>query len=300
MPFSKSKHKNMKDICCIGHITLDKIITPKRTTYKPGGTSYYFSYAINNLPQKIDYQMVTSLGRSEMNTVAEMKAAGMDVIAYASKQSVYFENTYSDDLDDRSQRVLAQADPFTIEQVKDLDAKIFHLGSLLHDDFSSEVVEFLASKGDISIDVQGYLREVRRQKVYPIDWEEKAKVLRHTRILKMNEHEMSFLTKQTNVRDAAKAMASYGVKEVVITLGKNGSVIYAGGQFYEIPAYTPAEQVDSTGCGDTYCAGYLYCRSQGCGFVESGKYASAMCSLKLEHNGPFDHTEKDVLARIRQ
>ena len=288
----------MKDICCIGHVTLDKIITPERTVYMPGGTSYYFSYAINSLPHRIDYQMVTSLGRSEMNAVAEMRAAGMDVIAFTSKHSVYFENIYSDDLDDRNQRVLSLADPFTIEQVKDLDAKIFHLGSLMNDDFPPEVVEFLASKGDISIDVQGYLRKVKGLKVHPIDWENKREVLRHTRILKMNGHEMSVLTGLTNVRDAARAIASYGVKEVVITLGKNGSVIYDGEKFYEIPAYTPAKQVDATGCGDTYSAGYLYCRSQGCGFVESGKYAAAMCTLKLEHNGPFDRTEKDVLSII--
>lgn len=36
----------MNDICCIGHITLDKIVTPKQTTYMPGGTSYYFSHGI--------------------------------------------------------------------------------------------------------------------------------------------------------------------------------------------------------------------------------------------------------------
>ena len=29
----------MKNICCIGHITLDKIVTPKQTTYMAGGTS---------------------------------------------------------------------------------------------------------------------------------------------------------------------------------------------------------------------------------------------------------------------
>lgn len=34
----------MNDICCIGHITLDKIVTPRKTTYMPGGTSYYFSH----------------------------------------------------------------------------------------------------------------------------------------------------------------------------------------------------------------------------------------------------------------
>ena len=45
----------MKDICCIGHITLDKIITPRRTVYMSGGTSFYFSYALNSLPKTVDY-----------------------------------------------------------------------------------------------------------------------------------------------------------------------------------------------------------------------------------------------------
>ena len=31
----------MKDICCIGHITKDKIITPRQTVYMAGGTSFY-------------------------------------------------------------------------------------------------------------------------------------------------------------------------------------------------------------------------------------------------------------------
>lgn len=41
----------MLDICCIGHITLDKIVTPTQEVYMPGGTSYYFSYGINSLFQ---------------------------------------------------------------------------------------------------------------------------------------------------------------------------------------------------------------------------------------------------------
>jgi sugar/nucleoside kinase (ribokinase family) len=79
-----------------------------------------------------------------------------------------------------------------------------------------------------------------------------------------------------------------GVKEVLITFGNYGSLIYAEGHFYEIPAYEPREVVDATGCGDTYSTGYLYCRSQGMGYEESGKFAAAMCTLKLEHSGPFE------------
>ena len=30
----------MNNICCIGHITLDKVITPRFEAYMPGGTAY--------------------------------------------------------------------------------------------------------------------------------------------------------------------------------------------------------------------------------------------------------------------
>ena len=47
----------MNDICCIGHITLDKIITPKQTIYMPGGTSYYFSHGISHLNDWKNYKL---------------------------------------------------------------------------------------------------------------------------------------------------------------------------------------------------------------------------------------------------
>ena len=37
------------EICCIGHITLDKIITPRLETYMPGGTAFYVAHALANL-----------------------------------------------------------------------------------------------------------------------------------------------------------------------------------------------------------------------------------------------------------
>ena len=73
-----------------------------------------------------------------------------------------------------------------------------------------------------------------------------------------------------------------------------GSLIYADGQFYEIPAYSPKEVVDATGCGDTYMAGYLYMRSKGASCLEAGRFAAAMCTMKLEASGPFNGKEEDV------
>ena len=284
----------MKDICCIGHITKDKIVTPHRVVYMAGGTSFYFAYAINQLPKDVSFSLVTSMDPTESEPAEKMRQAGIDVTLNASRNTVFFENIYGENQNERKQRVLAKADPFTIEQLEHVDAKVYHLGSLLSDDFSNEVVEYLAKKGKVSIDVQGYLREVRDEKVYPIDWKDKLKVLKNTYYLKVNEIEMETITGLKDAHEAAKLLHSWGVTEVIITLGSEGSLIYVDDTFYEIPAYAPHEVVDATGCGDTYSAGYLYQRTLGATPTEAGKFAAAMCTIKLEHNGPFNRSIDDI------
>ena len=269
-------------------------MTPHRVVYMAGGTSFYFAYAINQLPNDVSFSLVTSMDPTETEPAEKMRQAGIDVTLNASRNTVFFENIYGENQNERKQRVLAKADPFTIEQLEHVDAKVYHLGSLLSDDFSNEVVEYLAKKGKVSIDVQGYLREVRDEKVYPTDWKDKLKVLKNTYYLKVNEIEMETITGLKDAHEAAKLLHSWGVTEVIITLGSEGSLIYVDDTFYEIPAYAPHEVVDATGCGDTYSAGYLYQRTLGATPTEAGKFAAAMCTIKLEHNGPFNRSIDDI------
>lgn len=265
----------------------------------PGGTSYYFSHGISHLKDTKHYQLVTALAPSEFKAVEDIRAKGIKVTVIPSHRTVYFENTYGENQDNRSQRVLAKADPFTVEQLENINAHIFHLGSLLADDFSLDVVKYLSTKGILAVDAQGYLREVRGEKVYPIDWTDKVEALKYIDILKVNEHEMEVLTGQTDIKQAALQLAEWGVKEVLITLGSLGSIIYAEGTFHKIPAYPPKDIVDATGCGDTYATGYLYMRNKGASYKEAGCFAAAMSTLKLEASGPFSKTEEDVWNIIR-
>lgn len=290
----------MYDICSIGHITRDKIVTPQSTVYMAGGTSFYMSHGISCLPPKVSYQLVTKVGQGQLKEVEKIKAKGIDTVCYPSRHTVYFENRYGIDTNNRTQRVLAKADPFTLDDMRPLEAKVFHLGSLLADDFSPEVVEHLATKGTVSIDVQGYMREVVGQEVRAVDWKDKARILACTGILKLNEFEMEVIAASRDPRAVARMLAGYGVKEVIITFGNYGSLIYADDTFHEIPAFAPRRVVDATGCGDTYSTGYLYCRALGAGYEEAGRFAAAMCTLKLEHSGPFDKTIADIEAICKQ
>lgn len=285
---------DIHELCCIGHITLDKIVTPRNTVHMPGGTSYYFSHAVRRF-EDIAYTLVTAVAESEMGVIDELRNYKIDVSVMPSAHSVYFENIYGENQDNRKQRVLAKADPFSVEFLNHVEAGIFHLGSLLADDFPTEVIRYLADKGKVSVDSQGYLREVRDKKVYAVDWPEKLDALKHIYFLKANEHEMEVLTGYTEVEKAARQLYGWGVKEVLITLGSMGSVIYDGNRFYLIPAYKPKEIVDATGCGDTYMTGYLYRRAKGDGIEDAGRFAAAMSTLKIEASGPFKGTKEEVV-----
>lgn len=288
----------MNAICCVGHITLDKITTPALTQYQPGGTAYYFTEGIRRLGP-IGYRLITAVGPDECPVVDRLRAAGVEVSLVDSPASVFFENIYGEDQNQRTQRVRSKAAPFTVAAFEDAEARVFHLGSLLADDFAPDVIPYLHTKGRVSLDVQGLLREVRGEEVVAVDWADKRDLLPYVDILKVNEYEMEVLTGQDNARDAALQLAEWGCHEVCITDGSYGSLIYAEGRFYTIPAYPPRRLVDVTGCGDTYSTGYLYQRARGAGYEEAGRFAAAMATLKLQATGPFAGTEDDVWQLVR-
>ena len=228
----------MIDICCVGHITLDKITTPTLTQFMPGGTAYYFAEGIHHLGTR-SFQLVTAVGESELPVIRKLRDAGISIKLVRSQNSVFFENIYGEDQNNRTQRVRSKAAPFTIKDLEDINARIYHLGSLLADDFAPDLIPYLHRKGKVSLDVQGLLREVRGEDVFPIDWKAKRELLPYVDILKVNEYEMEVLTGCNEAHEAARRLADWGCNEVCITDGSYGSLIYAEGEFFEIPAYTP-------------------------------------------------------------
>ena len=285
------------DLCCIGHITLDMIITGTTTTHLPGGTAYYFSQALSRL--EVAYLLVTAVAESETELVRALEQKGIPVKCWPSRQTVFFENRYGANPDHRTQRVLQQADPFEAGQVREAEAGIYHLGPLLAHDISPDLIKILAAQARVSLDVQGFLRRVENETVIPVDWEDKERLLPLIHYLKVNEQEMEVLTGHQDVYQGARTLYDQGVKEVIITLGSRGSLIYSEGSGYAIPAFQPERVADATGCGDTYMAGYLYQRIKGAGIQKAGEFAAAMATLKMESSGPFTGSLEEVDAVLK-
>ncbi|QRR03896.1 PfkB family carbohydrate kinase [Dyadobacter sandarakinus] len=287
----------MYDICIIGHITLDKVVTTSSVKYMPGGTSFYFSKALR--ASGLKYILVTAVAGSEHHIVEGLRAESIEVFSQKSEHTVHFENIYSANQDHREQNVLHKAAPFTVAQMPAIEARIFHLGPLLSDDISVDLIKMLAEKGEVSLDIQGYLRYVSDRKVLYTDWAEKEEALKYVSILKANEFEMEVVTGTSDVEQGARYLAEKGVKEVIITLGSKGSLVFKEGQFYQIPAFAPSAVVDATGCGDTYMAGYLSKKVQGAGVQEAGEYGAAMATLKIQSSGPFSGTAATIEEVLR-
>lgn len=102
----------------------------------------------------------------------------------------------------------------------------------------------------------------------------------------VNDYEAKLLCERTGRSIEALACE---VKALVVTLGGNGSEIYANGQRILIPSVTPDALVDPTGCGDAYRAGLLYGISRGLPWERTGRLASLMGSLKMAERGGQNH-----------
>ena len=91
------------------------------------------------------------------------------------------------------------------------------------------------------------------------------------------------------------------VKALIVTLGGEGSHIYADGQRIDIPSVVPDALTDPTGCGDAYRAGLLYGIAQGWPWQKTGRLASLMGSIKMAHRGGQNHkpARDNIAARYK-
>jgi len=120
--------------------------------------------------------------------------------------------------------------------------------------------------------------------------------------LTVNDYEAKLLSDRTGL--TFDEMAAQ-LKALVITLGSQGSEIYADGQRYSIPCVSVDSigltLVDPTGCGDAYRAGLLYGINEKWGWQKTGQLASLMGALKIAHRGGQNHKpDRDKIAQAYQ
>lgn len=288
----------MFDVCVIGHVTRGLLTINGKTERKlPGGTAYYAGISCKSLG--LDTAVITKVAKEdEPALLSELKSSGVAVFGSPTEQTTFFENIYSrDNPDFRRQKVQAVAAAFSPRDLADLRASAFHVGPLTNRDLAAGFLRKVSGRGGIvSLDVQGLLRKVDRGEVRQEDWPQKKAGLAYVDILKADEDEARILTGEEDMARAARKLAGFGPKEVIVTLGSRGSLVFCHERLYEIPAFAPRMVVDATGCGDTYMAGYLFQRLRSVDVEIAGRFAAALATLKLERFGPFTGKAGDARA----
>ena len=279
------------DIAFIGHYTKDTIVSASGTRVVDGGAFNYGANVAVRMGLKV--AAVTRLAEEDYHVVEKLKHLGVDVFVHISPHSTCLRLEYpTSNLDERVIYITSSAGPFTLAEVEKIQARAIVVGASMRGEVSLQVIEKLAKKETIlAADVQSFIRINDNGKLVPKEWSGRDSILALLDILKNDAVEAEMLLGESDLRKAAQKIHDLGPQEVVIT-HRNGLLVYTDGQFYE-ETFSPKELIGRSGRGDTCIASYVAKRLNASP-QEATVWAAAVTSLKMEAEGPFQKTIKEV------
>jgi sugar/nucleoside kinase (ribokinase family) len=281
-----------RNITILGHLTKDIIKHDGKVVQElPGGTVYYSTTVLQQLGESV--MLVTKCASDGRRFLKPFEKKGAKLLVLPSKHTTVFINDYlKNNPDERKESVGTLAGSFTEDELKNLKLDVLYLGMITAGEVDLEILEWLVESAEITIlDVQGLFRSVEAGVLRHSLPDGLQKAVKGIHILKANSLEARFLTNKHDLQDAIKCMYDWGVGEVVVTCGSEGSLVYDGQNIHQIPSCRYGKFVDATGCGDTYLAAYLSQRLKGQAIPEAGKFAAMLAGKKTEVMGALDLSE---------
>lgn len=142
------------------------------------------------------------------------------------------------------------------------ESKLFHFGtlSMTHEDVrkaTKKAIQIAEDAGNIiSFDpnlrepLWNSLDEAKEQILYGLS---------HCHILKISDNEIQWLTGQEDYTDGVKwILERYQILLILVSMGKEGSRAYYGGEMVEVKPFIQKNTIETTGAGDTFCGCVLH------------------------------------------
>lgn len=117
-------------------------------------------------------------------------------------------------------------------------------------------------------------------------------------MLVVNAYEQEMISNKTGLSlDQLRDQAEI----VIVTQGREGSVIHTNGEEIRVPVFTPAEIKDPTGVGDAYRSGLLTGMARGLSLKLCGEMGALSATYVLEQVGTQSHhfTPAEFVERFR-
>ncbi len=287
------------DTLVIGHPSFDfNIDWQNNLVQELGGAVFYSSASAFAGGNKVG--VVTKVAPKDVDVLKQFVIPQEDIFYIPSSKSTSIRNQYfTADKEKRKCTCISQADAFTLSDIPDVRSKIYHFAGLIYGDYADGLIEALAERGAVAVDVQGFLRHASGDNtdMYFENWKDRERLLPYVTYFKTDAAEAEILTGTTDRTEAAKILYDMGAKEILIT--HNTEVLaYDGKNVYTCPI--KARNLEGrSGRGDTTFVAYITER-QRADVADALLFATACVSSKMEKRGPYRGTRADVQAYIEQ
>jgi sugar/nucleoside kinase (ribokinase family) len=177
--------------------------------------------------------------------------------------------SFSYDGDVRTMRVEELGDAWSPSDLPQLaGTRWVHVAPLSRHEFPTETIAALARTHRVLFDGQGLVR-VPATGPLQLDDDFDRDILRYVWVLKLAEEEA----------EVVGDPEALGVREVLLTQGSRGSIVYYGGRSEFIPAHRL--DVDPTGAGDAFSTAYIVARNAGFSPPGAARRATAVVASVL-------------------
>ena len=274
----------MKKIIFIGHVSKDINQVKNIIQIIPGGGVYYGSFVAKSFSWETI--VLTKGNYNDKELFKDMEEYGIKVIWKSSENTTSIKNIIlTDNPDDRFSKIMSRADPFNINDIRNLEGDIIHISPLWFGEFPDELIEEVRKKAKIiGLDAQGFLRHIDNNgnMIYK-DWEEKRKYLPLVDVFKVDAREAEILTEEKDMKRALKIISHYGPHEILLTY-RDGIMLFVENNIYE-EKFEKWNLEGRTGRGDTALSSYIIHRYLG---YEKALLKSALITTeKMQRAGPF-------------
>ena len=271
------------DLVIIGHISKDIISIDRRERTETGGAVYFASFAAR--PAGIRLLVITKLSLRDYGLLDDFWTQGIPVLPIDCKRSTAMIDSFDKSSGyERTSRITSRAQPFKLSDIPVQRAGIYYLGALMYGEIPEPLIEALAGRGKVALDVQGVLRVPKRGSLVMRDWKHKTRYLPSVYFLKADLEEARLLTGEDSKEDICRKIHEWGVRELVLTENR-GVTVSDGSSMYFLPFYDYAIEARS-GRGDTCFASYLSVRLNH-PIEEALKHCQEITISKLRAPGPY-------------
>jgi len=286
-------------VALLGPVVKNKITVDRTTTVRIGGIPYYEGVALKNLGADV---VVYATYDSNDDAWVRKNFEQVEVVRIPAERTIEFERFYSSANPDACISVVARyarnridAAPELMRQLNSFDFVCF--GPLFYDNISPLLFTAI-HRGKIVLGSFGMFAYPKGESIAWKNPEYLIRVAPHLSHLFLDDREITFVAQKKSIDEAVRFMQTKTDAVIVVTLGSEGSMVFAGREKYQIPAFPPANIGDPTGAGDTYAAAFIRATNLYASPVSHGTFAAMAATMKIESRGAFSGSVRDVLARL--